>query len=81
MIFRPKAIFSAIGALVVGAIIENKLAVVDKAVKAGKDLIDKVKNQIKKDCVKSNELCEMFVDFMTSAGYSEQNIWDYFKCE
>lgn len=44
-----KAIFSAIGALVVGAIIENKLAVVDKAVKAGKDLIDKVKNQIKKE--------------------------------
>jgi hypothetical protein len=33
----------------VGAIIENKLAVVDKAVKAGKDLIDKVKNQIKKE--------------------------------
>lgn len=44
-----KAIFPAIGALIVGAIIENKLAVVDKAVKAGKDLIDKVKNQIKKE--------------------------------
>lgn len=44
-------------------------------------ILHKVKNQIKKDCVKSNELCEMFVDFMTSAGYSEQNIWDYFKCE
>ena len=38
-----------------------------------------VKNSKRRDCITASELCEMFVDFMTSAGYSEQNIWDYFK--
>ena len=33
----------------------------------------------KRECIQANELCEMFVDFMRSAGYSEQNIWDYFS--
>lgn len=29
--------------------------------------------------VHADEICEMFVDFMRSAGFSEQNIYDYFK--
>ena len=38
-----------------------------------------VRNYKRKDCISADELCEMFVDFMVSAGYSEQNIWDYFS--
>ena len=38
-----------------------------------------VRNSKRKDCITADELCEMFVDFMASAGYSEQNIWDYFN--
>ena len=26
-----------------------------------------------------DDICEMFVDFMRSAGFSEQNIYDYFR--
>ena len=26
-----------------------------------------------------SEVCEAFVDFMTSAGYSEDGVYDYFK--
>jgi hypothetical protein len=34
----------------------------------------------KNDCgLQCYDICEMFVDFMTSAGFSEQNIWDYFR--
>lgn len=32
-----------------------------------------------KECITAEELCEMFLQFMTSAGYSENNVWDYFK--
>ena len=38
-----------------------------------------VRNCKRKDCIGADELCEMFVDFMESAGYSKQNIWDYFN--
>lgn len=34
-----------------------------------------------KDGLNGNDLCDAFVDFMTSAGFSEQNIYDYFKEE
>lgn len=34
---------------------------------------------IKKDGLGCAEVCEAFVDFMTSAGYSEENIIDYFN--
>jgi hypothetical protein len=34
----------------------------------------------KDDCgLQCSDICEMFVDFMTSAGFSEQSIWDYFR--
>lgn len=29
--------------------------------------------------LKDYEICEAFLDFMNSAGYSEENIWNYFK--
>lgn len=32
-----------------------------------------------KECISADELCEMFLHFMTSAGYSEDNVWNYFK--
>ena len=32
-----------------------------------------------RDCILANELCEMFLDFMRSAGYSKDNVWDFFK--
>ena len=32
-----------------------------------------------KDAILDSEVCEMFVDFMRSVGYSEENIWNYFK--
>lgn len=38
-----------------------------------------VRSAKKKDTITAPELCEMFVDFMRSAGYSEQNVWDYFS--
>lgn len=34
-----------------------------------------------KDGLNGADLCDAFVDFMTSAGFSEQNIYDYFKEE
>lgn len=34
-----------------------------------------------KDGLNGTDLCDAFVDFMTSAGFSEQNIYDYFKEE
>lgn len=34
-----------------------------------------------KECITADELCEMFVDFMESAGYSTENIFDYFREE
>ena len=40
-----------------------------------------VTNSKCKECISANELCEMFVDFMESAGYSTQNIYDYFNEE
>ena len=41
--------------------------------------VHEVRNSKRKECIGADELCEMFVDFMVSAGYSEQNIWDYFN--
>ena len=38
-----------------------------------------VTNSKVKECVLANELCEMFLDFMRSAGYSEENVFDYFN--
>ena len=29
--------------------------------------------------VKVEEVCEMFVEFMKSAGYSEENVFNYFR--
>lgn len=40
-----------------------------------------VRNCKRRDGIRADELCEMFVDFMVSAGYSEQNIYDYFNEE
>ena len=37
-----------------------------------------VTNSKTKECIHADELCEMFLDFMRSAGYSEQNVFDYF---
>ena len=28
--------------------------------------------------LRCDDICEMFVNFMTAAGFSEDNIWDYF---
>lgn len=38
-----------------------------------------VTNSKVKECVYVNELCEMFLDFARSAGYTEQNVLDYFN--
>ena len=38
-----------------------------------------VRNSKRKECISTDELCKMFVDFMVSAGYSAENIWDYFN--
>jgi len=38
-----------------------------------------VTNSKCKECITADELCEMFVDFMESAGYSTDNVFDYFK--
>ena len=38
-----------------------------------------VRNMKDKDCILANELCEMFLDFMQSAGYSEENVFKYFN--
>lgn len=47
------------------------------------DKEDGIKHQIRssrrKESVRADELCEMFLDFMRSAGYSENNVWDFFK--
>jgi len=41
-------------------------------------IMHEVRTVKKKDSITVSELCEMFIDFMKSAGYSEDNIWDYF---
>ena len=38
-----------------------------------------VRSSKNKDCILADELCEMFLDFMRSAGYSEENVFDYFN--
>ena len=38
-----------------------------------------VRSAKSKECIGADEVCEMFLDFMRSAGYSEQNVWDYFQ--
>lgn len=38
-----------------------------------------VKLRLSEGMLKTCDLCEMFVDFMTSAGYAEENIYEYFK--
>ncbi len=43
------------------------------------DDIKEVFRTIKKDGLSCTEVCEAFVDFMTSAGYTEENIVDYFN--
>ena len=43
------------------------------------DNIKEVFRTIKKDGLGCAEACEAFVDFMTSAGYAEENIVDYFN--
>ena len=43
------------------------------------DTKHEVRNSKRKECIGADELCKMFVDFMVSAGYSEENIWDYFN--
>ena len=43
------------------------------------DDIKEVFRTIKKDGLSCVEACEAFVDFMTSAGYAEENIVDYFN--
>ena len=33
-----------------------------------------------KDCgLRATDICQMFLDFMISAGFSENNVFDYFK--
>ena len=32
-----------------------------------------------KECLTADEVCEMFLEFMESIGYAEQNIYDYFR--
>jgi hypothetical protein len=29
--------------------------------------------------IKDNEVCAMFAEFMRSIGFSEQNVWNYFR--
>lgn len=38
-----------------------------------------VLNSINDDGLSCSRVCEAFVDFMTSAGYTEENIVDYFN--
>ena len=38
-----------------------------------------VTNTKDKDCILASELCEMFLDFMRSAGYSEESVFEYFN--
>ncbi len=38
-----------------------------------------VRSAKKKDAITASELCEMFVDFMASAGYSVENVFNYFE--
>jgi hypothetical protein len=40
-----------------------------------------VRSSKRKESLTSTELCEMFLDFMRAAGYSESNIFNYFKAE
>jgi len=35
----------------------------------------------KGDSLNASAICEMFLDFMRSAGYSEKNVWEYFSQE
>ena len=42
-------------------------------------MIHKVVSLKEKDSVTAPEICEMFLDFMKAAGYSEENILEYFK--
>ena len=42
-------------------------------------MIHKVISLKEKDSVTASEICEMFLDFMKAAGYSEENIFEYFK--
>ena len=32
----------------------------------------------RKDCITADELCEMFLSFVESAGYSTENVFNYF---
>ena len=41
--------------------------------------VHKVVNTKNKDSITADELCEMFIDFMTSAGYSIENVYNYFE--
>ncbi len=43
------------------------------------DDIKEVFRTIKKDGLNCADVCEAFVDFMTSVGYNEENIVDYFN--
>ena len=38
-----------------------------------------VRSSKERDSIRADELCEMFLDFMKSAGYSEDNVFDYFS--
>lgn len=40
---------------------------------------DSMKVVIKKENADASGLCQAFLDFMTSIGFSEQNIYNYFK--
>ena len=41
--------------------------------------VHKVVSLKEKDGITATEICEMFVNFMTAAGYSENNVFDYFN--
>ena len=40
-----------------------------------------IRSSKRKESLTSTELCEMFLDFMRAAGYTEYNIFNYFKEE
>lgn len=43
------------------------------------DDVKEVFRTIRKDILDCAEVCDAFVDFMTSSGYSEESIYDYFR--
>ena len=42
-------------------------------------MVHKIVSLKDKDSITATEVCEMFLDFMRAAGYSEDNVFNYFN--